>query len=314
MKTCPSCQRTYSDEIRFCLEDGTTLERSGELASPTWTMPAPPAFQSPPPPTLVMPVEPSMSTGATLLNIVIAPARAFASFRDVTTFTPALIRFLPAAAIILIATVSYSALYQARLGSETIARASFAATPKTANLSTDQKERAIRTSQEPAVRAVTTAMGFGFSLVFLLASMPLGALIYWLGAMLFKGRLKYMQALLVWTYATLPVTILWFLANTVTLFVWPPSSAVSIVTGAGGVFKPNLGALFTIDKLPIPIYVAALNSLDLLVFYGLTLSIFGLRKVSRVPWIGAVVTVIFVWLIGVGWRIAAAAFFSFVMQ
>jgi len=314
MKTCPTCHRTYADEIRFCLEDGVTLERSGEPASPTWTMPSPPGFQAPPPPTLVAPVEPSMSTGATLLNIFIAPARAFASFRDVTTFTPALIRFLPAAAIIIVATLGYGALYQARIGSETIARASFAATPKTANLPRDQKERAIRASQEPAVRAVTTAMGFGFSLGFVLASMPLGALIYWLGAMLFKGRLKYMQALLVWTYATLPVTVLWFLANTITLFVWPPSAAVSVVTGAGGVFKPNLGALFTIEKLPIPIYVAALSSVDLLVFYGLTLAIFGLRKVSHAPWAGAVVTVLFVWVIGVGWRIASAAFFSLIMQ
>jgi hypothetical protein len=29
-------------KVRFCLEDGATLERTGESASPTWTMPAPP--------------------------------------------------------------------------------------------------------------------------------------------------------------------------------------------------------------------------------------------------------------------------------
>jgi hypothetical protein len=46
--------------------------------------------------------------------------------------------------------------------------------------------------------------------------------------------------------------------------------------------------------LPIPAYVAALSAFDLLVFYGLALAILGLRKAGRVPWIGALVTVIFV--------------------
>jgi Yip1-like protein len=314
MKTCPTCDRTYDDEIRFCLEDGAILDRTGDSASPTMTMPAYPEFQAPPPPTMVMPVEPSMTTGQTLLNIFIWPARALASFRDATTFSSAVIRVLPAAAIIVVATLAYSVLYQARIGSEKIARASMEATPRMASLPAEQKERAIQTAQQPAFRAVTMAMGFGFAIVLVLASMPLGALIYWLGAMLFKGQLKYTQALLVWTYATLPVTVLWFLANTITLFVWPPTDPVSIVTGASGVFKPNLGALFDIQAIPIPAYVAALSAFDLLVFYGLALSILGLRKAGRVPWIGALVTVTFVWLIGVGWRTATAAFTSAIMK
>jgi Yip1-like protein len=314
MKTCPTCHRTYGDEIRFCLADGATLERAGDSASPTMTMPAPQAFQAPPPPTLLMPPEPSMSTGQTLLNIFISPARTLASFRDVTTFAPAMVRVFPAAAIIVIATLAYSVLYQARVGSENIVRASMEATPRMANLPADQKERAIQTAQQPAFRAVTMAMGFGLAIVFVLASMPLGALIYWLGAMLFKGQLKYMQALLVWTYATLPVTVLWFLANTITLLVWPPTNPMSIVTGSNGVFKPNLGALFNVEALPIPAYVAALSAFDLLIFYGLALAILGLRKAGRVPWIGALVTVIFVWLIGVGWRTGAAAFTSAIMK
>jgi hypothetical protein len=137
--------------------------------------------------------------------------------------------------------------------------------------------------------------------------MPLGALIYWLGATLFKGQLKYLQALLVWTYASLPVTVLWFLANTITVFVWPPAKPVAIVTGSSGVFKPNLGALINVEAFPVPAYIAALSAFDLLIFYGLALAILGLRKAGRVPWIGASVTVIFVWLIGVGWRAGTAA-------
>lgn len=314
MKTCPNCHRTYDDEIGFCLEDGAVLERAGESASPTMTMPAAQAFQMPPPPTLVMPVEPSMSTGRTLLNIFIAPARAFASFRDVNTFSSAVVRFLPAAAIILIAAVGYSVLYQARIGSENIARASIEANPKLAKMPSEQRERAIQTTQQPSFRAITMVAGFGSAIAVILASMPLGGLIYWLGGLLFKGQLKYMQALLVWTYATLPVTVFWFLVNAITLFVWPPTTPMAIVTGAQGVFKANLGALFSVEALPIPAYVAALGAFDLLVFYGLTLAIVGLRKAGRVPWIGAFVTVIFVWLIGVGWRGGSAAVASLIMK
>jgi len=314
MKTCPTCHRDYDDEVRFCLEDGAILERTGESASPTWTMPAPPGFQTPPPPTLVMPVEPSMSTGRTLLNIFIAPARALASFRDVTGFAPAVIRWLPAAAVIVLAPVAYNVIYQARLGSENIARASMEAMPRMANLPSEQKERALQTSQAPAFRAITMAFSLGSMMALLLASMPLGALIYWLGAMLFKGALQYMQALLVWTYATLPVTLLWFCANMLTLFVWPPTSPVAIVNGSSGVFKSNLGALFTVEALPIPAYVAALTAFDLFVFYGLGLAIIGLRKVARIPWIGAFVIGTFVWLIGVGWRTAAAGVTSALLR
>jgi hypothetical protein len=80
--------------------------------------------------------------------------------------------------------------------------------------------------------------------------MPLGALIYWLGAMLFKGALKYMQALLVWTYATLPSRFV--VSGQRAHFVClAPYKSVSIVNGASGVFKPNLGALFTFETLPI---------------------------------------------------------------
>jgi Yip1 domain len=314
MKTCPTCHRTYADEIRFCLEDGTTLERTGEPASPTWTIPAPPAFQSPPPPTLVMPVEPSMSTEATLLNIFISPARAFASFRDVVTFGPAVIRFAIAALIILVAVVYYGAFYPARMGSDNIARASIKASPKMANLPLEQKERAIKMAQNPGFRATTLGLGFALLIGLTLASMPLGALIYWVGSMIFQGSMKYMQALLVWTYAGLPAKVLWLIANVATLLIWPPSNNVAIATGGAGVFHANLGALFTVEFLPVPIHVAALSAVDLIEFYGMALAVLGLRKVARIPWIGSFVIVICVWLLGVVWRVAMAGLAAALMR
>src|SRR6185503_9372230 len=129
MKRCPACNREYDDEVRFCLEDGTTLVRSAESRQPTMTMPAAPDFRPPPPPTLIMPTAPSMPVGRTLLNIFIAPARAFASFQDVRTFGPAAVRFVLAAVIIVASLVIYAATYQAYFGLTAITQAAIEATP-----------------------------------------------------------------------------------------------------------------------------------------------------------------------------------------
>ena len=274
----------------------------------------PQGFAPPPPPTLQLPVEPSMSATRSLTNIFFAPARVFDSFRDMTTFTPAAVRFLVAAAIIVVAMVAYNVIYLARIGPRNIARASIEAYPKLAVLPAERKEQILQVQESPALIATTRAIGFGKLIIFTLASLPLGALIYWLGSMLFKAKIQYLQALLVWTYSTLSPTVVWAFANTLALFIRPPTTNLAIVNGANGVIHANLGALFNVTMLPIPVYVVALSALDLFEFYGLVLAMCGLRKVARIPWIGSFGIVIFVWLIGVVWRIATAGVLGALMK
>jgi hypothetical protein len=314
MKTCPTCNRTYDDTIRFCLEDGAPLVRANQSGMPTMTMPAPAAFQPPPAPTLQMPTQPSMSTGQTLARIFFSPGRVFDSFREGMTFGPVAARFVIAAAIIVLAMVAYNVIYLARVGSVNIARASMEVAPRTAELPSETKERALQMQQNPAFQAFSVLMRFGLLILLTLVSLPLGALIYWLGGMLFKGTIKYWQALLVWTYAALPPIVLWVLANTLVLLIRPPTTNLAIVTGANGVVHANFGALFEVTTFPIPVHVVALAALDLFEFYGLALAMVGLRKVARIPWIGSFGIVIFVWLIGVGWRIGMAGVLGALMK
>ena len=315
MKTCPTCNRNYADALRFCLEDGATLVRAEQSAGPTMTMPAQAAFQvPPPPPTLQMTSPPSMSVIKTLGSAFFAPGRMFESFRDLKIFSPAAVRFLIPAVIIVIAVVGYNVLYFARVGSEKMARASMEASPQFARMTSEQKELALKMQENPTLKAVTFAMGFVRLLLPLLASFFLGALIYWLGSLIFKSQIKYMQALLVWTYAGFAPTVLWMLANTITLFIRPPATNIAIATGAAGVVHANAGALFDVTEFPIPVYVAALSEFDLFAFYGLALAMFGLRKVARIPWLGSIGTVIFVWMLGVVWRIGNAGLLSAVMK
>ena len=307
MKTCPTCNRTYADELRFCLEDGATLVRAEQSAGPTMTLPAQAVFQPPPPPpTLQMTSKPSMSVIKTLAYAFFAPGRMFDSFRELTTFSPAAIRFVLAAVLIVISFVAYNVAYLVIVGTGKIAVASMEVSPNTASLSDQQKQSALLIQQSPTFQTITLATRFGLLIVLTLVSFFLGGLIYWLGAILFKSKIKYLQALLVWTYATLPVTIIWLLANMFVLLLWPPETNMAIVTGANGVVHANLGALFTVTSLPAPVYVVALSAFDLFEFYGVGLAVFGLRKVASIHWLVSFGIVIFVWLIGLMWRVSTA--------
>jgi hypothetical protein len=307
MKTCPACNRVYDDVIRFCLEDGVTLARVDQSPNPTMTMPAQaPFLPPPPPPTLQMQVEPSVSTLGTLPRIFFSPGRVFDSFRELQTFSPAAIRFVIGAAIIVLALVGYNALYMARIGTEQIGRAGMAISPQAARLPPEQRERALQMQQTPAFQAFTLFTRFGTIIAVSIASFFLGALIYWLGSLLLKSKMNYMQALLVWTYSGFPPVVLWLIANTLVLLIFPPTTNMAITTGMNGVIHANLGALFTVTSLPVPVYVVALSALDLFEFYGLGLAIFGLRKVARIPWLGAIGIVLFVWLLGLFWRLTTA--------
>lgn len=314
MKRCPACNRQYDDEVRFCLEDGTTLLPTGPSAAATLTMPAQPGVQPATPPAVQLSAEPSMSVGGTLANIFIAPARAFTSFRDVTTFAPTAVRLLIAAAIILVALIAYNALYLTWIGYENIARAAVEASPRISELPPETRERTLQITQNPFFRIMNLVTNLGRIITTVVVGLPLGALIYWLGGMIFKAPLRYGQALLVWAYATLPPAVFWSITNVVTLFVWPPTTNVGIVTGAAGVFPSNLGALFAVTTLPLPAHVVALSAIDLFEFYGLTLAAVGLRKAGRLPWIGAAVTVAAVWTVGLIWRIATAALVHVISQ
>ena len=306
MKTCPTCNRTYADALRFCLEDGATLVRAEESAGPTMTMPAQAAFQPPPPPTLEMTSKRSMSVIKTLVCAFFAPGRMFDSFRELRAFSPAAVRFVLAAVLIVMSLVAYNVAYLVIVGSGKIAVAAMESTPQIAVMSDEQKERTLLMQQSPAFQIFNLATRFGVLIVGTLASLFLGGLIYWLGAILFKSKITYLQALLIWTYTTMPVTLVWLLANMFVLLTWPPSTNIAIVTGASGVVHANLGALFTVESLPLPVYVVALSAIDLFEFYGLGLAVFGLRRVDGIHWLASFGIVILVWLIGLMWRVSTA--------
>lgn len=119
---------------------------------------------------------------------------------------------------------------------------------------------------------------------------------------------------MIWTYATMPPRVVWAIVNTLTLFVWPPTSNLRIATGGAGVFPSNLGWAVPSPTLPLPAWVVALSVFDLFEFYGVTLAVVGLRKAGRLPWWGAGIIVAAVWGITIIWRVGSATLVNFIYK
>ena len=71
MKRCPQCFQTYSDDISFCLEDGTTLAYVPEMASAPTVVVAPPSAFQPPQSFQTPPSQPEAKQGSNSSFIIL---------------------------------------------------------------------------------------------------------------------------------------------------------------------------------------------------------------------------------------------------
>lgn len=339
MKRCPQCNSTYSDEsLVFCLTDGATLvaadETRGAMAdmvrsapepAPTEVLPAsampsmeetpqgqgagssgaPPAgaaqgFVLPPPPPFPhaeKPTGPVLSTGETLTGIFFDPGRVFESFRVKS-------RFLAAALICVAAFLAFNVSYIQKVGYENLVTAEMEINPRAAEMSPEQKERAISIQTNPIVKAIR----YGAPLLNFVFFFAIGAVFYMLGAMLMAKPMTYPQALSVWTYSSYPPLLLAMLLNIVLVFINPPTDDANIVRGQAGLVHANLSIL--VDPAAHPVLGTALAGLDVFAFYGLFLAALGMRKVARLSSGSAWAIVIAFWLIGLILRIALSLAFG----
>jgi hypothetical protein len=126
-----------------------------------------------------------------------------------------------------------------------------------------------------------------------------GAAIYLLGVMAFGGSMSYKQALSVWTYSSLPPTLLGIIVGVLVLFL---KSAETL--DPEHLLVTNPGAFMNAQASPV--LTAFLSQFDLLRFYGMFLAAIGLRKMGKLSSGSAWGIVIALWLIGlvlsVAWK------------
>jgi membrane protein, antimicrobial resistance system len=255
-------------------------------------------FPLPPPPPFPVqeePAGPEMSTPETLSSIFFEPGRVFEALRT----RP---RFLVAGLIILLAVLSFTTLFYQRVGYENFVRSAVEASPRTANMTPEQKEQAITMQSGPFFKGLSYFSPLiGISLFF-----AIGGALYMLGVMMMGKSLSYKRALAVWVYSAFPPTLITMLLNILLLFLKSPDDYDQVQALRQGLARANLG--FLVDSTAHPMMATALGTLDLLSFYGLFLAALGLRKVARLSSGAAWTIVLVLWLIGVILRVAISGF------
>ena len=248
---------------------------------------------NPPPPTADSRTStaPSMSTAETLTGIFFEPGSTFEALR-------ARPRFLFAALIITIVVAAFSYLFIQRVGYEEIARAQLEA--RAANMDPEQRDRALEMQSRPVFKA----LAYGAPIIFVPIMLALGGLLYLLGTMAMGGSVSYKQALSVWTYASLPPSVLLMLGNILMLFLRSQDD-IDPVKDNRGLMQGNPGVL--VDGTTHPILATALSAIDVFSIYGLFLAALGLRKVSRLSAGAAWGIVLTIWLFGIVFRILLAS-------
>lgn len=239
---------------------------------------------------------PEMSTSETLTNIFFEPGRTFEALR-------ARPRFLVAALIITALTTLFTILFFEKVNFEQFMRDQIENSPRTAQMTREQKDQAIRTQTSPIVKGISYVSPVIGLTIFIAA----GAALYMLGAMLMGGPMSYKQALSVWTYSSYAPGILAMMASMLLLFL-KPREDIDLARGAGGLLQANLGLLVGNDASPM--LASILRSFDIFSFFGLFLAVIGLRKVARLSSGAAWAVALGIWLLGILAKVVWAAVFG----
>ncbi|MDT7688763.1 MAG: hypothetical protein QOJ70_3382 [Acidobacteriota bacterium] len=237
----------------------------------------------------------TMSTPATLTGIFFEPGSTFESLRE----RP---RFLVAALIIVVLTLGISLLIFNKIDYSAFMREQIMKSPRASQMTPEQVDAAVGFYNGPIGKVFIYVIPVVGITIFIAA----GGALYLLGSMLMGGRLRYKQALSVWTYSSFAPTVLGTIAAAVVVLITPAEDINP--AQPGGVVRANLGVLLGHGSSPT--LAALLGSFDLFTFYGLYLAALGLRKVGKMSSGSAWTVAVGLWLLGVLLKVCWAAAFG----
>lgn len=145
------------------------------------------------------------------------------------------------------------------------------------------------------------------SMVGLFAYFAFIAALFFLGVLVFGGRINYWQSLVVAVYAALPISIVQRILSLVLLYMKSPDE-IHPILGQETLVQDNLGVLFSPAEHPVLFVIA--SSFGLLSFYALWLKATGLRNAGeKVSQAAAWSTVIVLWVLGLVLAVIFTALF-----
>ena len=235
-------------------------------------------WQPPPPPDVhsaQVETGPDMTTPATLSGIFFEPGRTFDALRK----RP---RFLIAGIILIILTTLVDVALFTRVDMGQYIRDKMEQSSSSQSQTEEQKEMGVK------IGKILGAVLPPLSVPIVIAS---GAALYLLGVMAFGGSIGYKKSVSVWTYSSLPPTVIGTIIALLVLFL-----KASDTIDPEHLLVTNPGA-FT-NAHDAPVLTALLSQFDIVRFYGLFLAAVGLRKVGKISSGSAWGVVLGYWLLG----------------
>lgn len=240
---------------------------------------------------------PRASTAETLLNIFVSPGEAFQSLRRHP-------RWLVAALIISIASVTFSNLFLYRLTPERVTNYAIDKTLEMPIMNDQARKQveagradAIKQNKDPILKTAGALSSFAGQIL----KYTVYAAVFFIFALAMGGRMNYWQAFSVAVYAMFPPAVIHSILSSVILFLKDPVD-IHPILGMGNLVQDNLGFLFTPSTSPA-LYAFA-SHISVLWFYWTWLIATGLKNAGErvsgsIAWTIAISLYLLMLLLGV---------------
>lgn len=252
-------------------------------------------WQAPPPPEMIKKEEPEMSEAATLFNIFIEPGKTFEDLRRKP-------RFVLATLIITILMTAFAFGLYYKVGNEGFRNfmvEQINKNPQADKMSAEQKNTTI--NLQMTIISVVRYL----SPIFILITIAIGGLVYWLGGKAFGGTGNYLHGISVWVYSALPPLIIGSIANVI-VFIFKSAEEIDIAASQRTLVHANPG--FFMNGKTMPVLATLVASFDLFAIWGWILAAIGLQKTNKISSGSAWAITLIMALIGIVLRVVGAYF------
>jgi hypothetical protein len=238
---------------------------------------------------------PEMSEIATVTNIFFEPGRVFEDLRRKP-------RFIVGGLIIALLVTAYAFGVYFKVGDAGIRQFTIEQidkSPQAQSLSSEQKNQQIELSM-----TIQTVVRYLIP-VFVILSLLIGGLLYWLGTKAFGGSGGFLHSLSVWVYSSIPPTVLSMIGSFIVLAI-KSANEIDLAASQRGLVHANPSLL--IDGKAHPIIATVVGTLDIFMIWGWILAAIGLRITNRLSSGSAWGVVIILAVIGLLFRIIGSIF------
>lgn len=238
---------------------------------------------------------PQMSELGTVTSIFFEPGRVFEDLRRKP-------RFIVGSIIVALFVSAYAFGLYYKVGEAGMRRfmvEQVDRSPQASSMSKEQKDAAVDLQ-------MTIQNGVRYAIpVFVIISLLIGGLLYFLGTKAFGGDGGFLHSLSVWVYSSIPPTVLGTILSFVVMGL---KSADEIDIGSSQRGLVNANPSLLMDGKANPVIATLLATLDLFMIWGWILAAIGLRITNRLTSGSAWAIVIILAVIGVLFRVVGSIF------